>query len=950
MLVGSFFKNINPKYKSHFFSGLSFNSLNVKKNNIFFSIKGTKINGNQFIKNAIKKGAKTIVSNLNFKGLKNKVLYIKTNNPRKLLSEVASKVYKNKPKNLIAVTGTNGKSSIADFYYQILDLNKKKVASIGTLGIKTYLKNLEIKNTTLDPISLNDHLQKIKKLNIDNVILEASSHGLKQNRLNGLNFKTGIFTNLSHDHLDYHKSFKDYLKSKLLLFQNLLKKNSNVITDINIPQYKTIKNIAKKKHQKIFTIGSKKSYLELIKHEYIDDKQLFEIKYKNKVYDITVNLIGKIQIKNVLMAMIAAEKSNIKFEKIIKSIHKIKPINGRIEKIGYLKNSSKVILDYAHTPEALSNCLQNLEQQYKNRKIAIVFGCGGDRDKSKRSKMGKIANKFCDKIYLTDDNPRFENPKKIRLSIKKSINKTKLYEIANREKAISNAIQNLNSGEILLVAGKGHEKNQNYGSFIRNFSDKKIILKYIKRKNKYLSKNWKVNIIKEEIKNKIPLDSKINEASINSKKIKKDDIFFAIKGKKNDGNNFIKESLDKGASFAVVNKIDRSTKVSKQLLVKDSLKSLTNISKKVRLNSLAKVIAITGSCGKTSLKELLGNIFGKISKVSYSPKSYNNKYGVPLSIFNINKHDDFNIFEIGMDKKGEIDLLSKIIKPDVGVITNISYAHAKNFKNLNQIADAKSEIINNINSNGSIVLNADDIFFKKHKRIALNKNLKIYSFSLRKPNTNVCIKKIIKLKNKYKILINVNKKQKIFFIKSIFESNLKNMLAALAVISIFKNVNKLNQNIFYNFSNLKGRGDISKIKIKRKVIKLIDESYNANPLSVYSAINNFNLIKKDSGQKNIILGDMLELGKHSKKLHQKLAKLINSSTIDNVHVYGNYIKHTFKKIIHKKKGLILRDKNAIISLIKNNINNNDYLMIKGSNSTGLHRLASNLKKGNLHAL
>ena len=277
MLVGSFFKNINPKYKSHFFSGLSFNSLNVKKNNIFFSIKGTKINGNQFIKNAIKKGAKTIVSNLNFKGLKNKVLYIKTNNPRKLLSEVASKVYKNKPKNLIAVTGTNGKSSIADFYYQILDLNKKKVASIGTLGIKTYLKNLEIKNTTLDPISLNDHLQKIKKLNINNVILEASSHGLKQNRLNGLNFKTGIFTNLSHDHLDYHKSFKDYLKSKLLLFQNLLKKNSNVITDINIPQYKTIKNMAKKKHQKIFTIGSKKSYLELIKHEYIDDKQLFEI-------------------------------------------------------------------------------------------------------------------------------------------------------------------------------------------------------------------------------------------------------------------------------------------------------------------------------------------------------------------------------------------------------------------------------------------------------------------------------------------------------------------------------------------------------------------------------------------------------------------------------------------------------------------------------------------------
>ena len=176
------------------------------------------------------------------------------------------------------------------------------------------------------------------------------------------------------------------------------------------------------------------------------------------------------------------------------------------------------------------------------------------------------------------------------------------------------------------------------------------------------------------------------------------------------------------------------------------------------------------------------------------------------------------------------------------------------------------------------------------------------------------------------------------------------MLAAITVISIFRDIKKLNENIFYNFVNLKGRGDISKIKIKRKIIKFIDESYNANPLSVYSAIKNFDLIKKDLGKKNIILGDMLELGKHSKKLHEKLATVINSSKIDNVYVYGNNIKHTFKKIIQKKKGLILRDKNEIISLIKNNINNNDYLMIKGSNSTGLHSLANSLKKGNLYAL
>jgi murE/murF fusion protein len=179
-------------------------------------------------------------------------------------------------------------------------------------------------------------------------------------------------------------------------------------------------------------------------------------------------------------------------------------------------------------------------------------------------------------------------------------------------------------------------------------------------------------------------------------------------------------------------------------------------------------------------------------------------------------------------------------------------------------------------------------------------------------------------------------------VEYIFESFLKNILATLAVISIYTDIGKLEKNIFLNYKNPQGRGDISKIKIKKKTIKFIDESYNANPLSVYSAIKNFDLVKKDLGKKNIILGDMLELGKHSKKLHENLANVINESKIDSVHVYGKNIKHTFKKIKQKKKGLILRD--------KNNINNNDYLMIKGSNSTGLHNVANSLKKGNINAL
>ena len=943
MLIGNYFKNINLKFKNHFFSDLSFNSSSCKKNHIFFAIKGNRFDGNKFIDHAIKNGARTIVSNGKYEGIKNNVLFIKSLNVRKLLAETSFKIHKKKPKNLIAVTGTNGKSSVVNFYLQILKFNKKKVASIGTLGIYSDSKKIDVQNTTLDPLQLSKQLTKLKKKNINNLILEASSHGLKQSRLDGLKFKTGIFTNLSHDHLDYHKSYKDYLNSKLHLFKKLLNRNSNIITDLNIPEYKKIKSIALKKKLKLHTISNKYGDLSITSHSYNGEKQLVKIKYKKKTYNFVLNLIGKIQLKNILISMIASHLSNINFKNIVNLVHKIKPVYGRLEKVGLIKNNSSVILDYAHTPDALRTCLQNIKDQFRNKRISIVFGCGGDRDKPKRPSMGKIANEYCDRIYLTDDNPRNEDPKKIRTSIKKKINKSKLYDIPNRGKAIDQAVQNLSTGEILVVAGKGHEKIQDYGKFKKFFSDKDCIIRSIKKKNKILKNDLKFNILKEVSKNKnISIKTKIRKASINSREVKKNDIFFAIKGKRKDGNNFINEAFKNGACLAVVNKINKYEKKNNQVKVKNSLDFLTKTSEIIRQNSSSKVIAITGSCGKTSLKEMLKKTLNKFGATSSSPKSFNNKYGVPLSLFNLNPKDDYGIFEIGMDKKGEIDHLSKIIKPNVGIITNISYAHAKNFKNIKQIAMAKAEIINNIDTNGTMVLNADDPFFNLHKKIAIKKKLKVLTFSVNK-KSNVKLKYIQKEKNKFKISINVNKKNIFFYTSCNYKNFVNNLLATIAIVSIFKDPIKLSKNIFYNMNFPKGRGDISKIRFKNKNINLVDESYNSNPLSLKSAIENFNLINTKN-KKYMILGDMLELGKHSKSLHQKIAPIINSTSINKVHILGNHIKETYKNVSSSKKGFILKESSQIIDLIQNELNNNDYLMIKGSNSTGLNKFAKQLKK------
>ena len=533
MFLGDYLQNIQSRYQKFFFFGISFDSALIKKNNIFFAIKGNKIDGNDYISSAIFNGAKIVVTEKKINGLKNGILFIHSKSIRKLLSEISFKINNKIPNNIIAVTGTNGKSSIADFYYQILDLNNRKVASIGTLGVKSKKYKKDLSNTTIDPIQLSKILNNLKKQNIDNVIMEASSHGLSQNRLDGLLFNTGIFTNLSQDHLDYHKNTKNYLKAKLYLFDKLIKKGGNIITDEKIPEFKKIKNIATNKNLNLFSLLDKKNSFQFLSHQYEGEYQLLEIKYKNSIHKIKLNLIGKVQFKNVLMAVIASIKSSINIEDILNTMPKIKSVEGRFERVGRIKNNSKVILDYAHTPDALKTCLQNINEQFPGKKITLVFGCGGNRDQNKRAKMGKIADLFSDKIYLTDDNPRLEQPSKIRKDVKKGIKKQKILEFSNRAEAIKEAIKQLKTGEILLVAGKGHEKVQEIGKKKLFFSDKKIILDAIKIKNLNLSNNLKINILNElsgekKISNRISME----KARINSKEIKKNDIFLQLREKK----------------------------------------------------------------------------------------------------------------------------------------------------------------------------------------------------------------------------------------------------------------------------------------------------------------------------------------------------------------------------------------------------------------------------------
>jgi len=917
MLLKNLIKDI-PKYKRNIFiSGIASNSEEVKKNYIFFAIKGKKLNGEKFIKDAIKKGASVIICSNEYKFKDKKIEIIKTKNIRHLLSEVSSKFYKLKPKNIIAVTGTNGKTSVADIFYQILRFNKIPAATIGTLGIKYNGRVIKTNLTSPDTIKLHKYLNLLKKEKVQNVIIESSSHGLHQKRLHHINFKGAIFTNFSQDHLDYHKNMKAYLNAKLILFKEILKKKSTIISDKEIKQFSIIKKISKRKNLKLSDISDE---LKKIKNKYPEKTSEFKI-------------------KNIAMAIKAIKLCGLKEKLIYKTIKKIKDVNGRLELIRKYPNGVKVFVDYAHTPDAMLKTLTSLKI-YDEKKISIVFGCGGERDKKKRPLMARIANKYCKKIYITDDNPRNENPRKIRLELSQFIQKNKLFNIGNRALAIKKAILNAEPDEIILVAGKGHEEKQIYKNKILNISDKKIIKK-INLRHKILS-NKTLNILQNKLilKKIIKKKNLVNfkGLSIDTRTMKKDNLFLAIKGKNNDGNRYVKEALKKGAGCVISTSNNKKNK--KIIKIKDTIFFLNNFAKLKREHSNAKIISITGSAGKTSLKNLIKDLLQHFGKTYSSPKSFNNHLGVPISLSNLSYEDRFGVFEVGMSKAGEIRNLTRLIKPEIGIITNIGEAHIENFKNTEGVAKAKSEIIENIKIGGTIILNRDDKFFNYLRTKAIKYKLNISTFG-KHVDSDVRVLKIVNKDNKFKVFVEI-KSQKINF--EIRDLNIYNVLASIALmkelkIDFLKVLKK-----FKNFSPIEGRGKKYIVTRYKKKFKFIDESYNANPSSVKNAIKKLSLIKKEKFKKFLILGDMLELGSKSKKFHEDLSKIINNSDIDKVFIKGKKTLFTYKCIKKDKRGNILQNIEDIDLSLSEMISNNDYLMIKGSNATGLNIFSRKMVK------
>jgi len=458
-------------------TGISSDSRSIKFGYIYVAIQGVKFNGEYFINDAIKNGATTIVlnekSNVN---LPKNINVIRTNNPRQTLAKLSAELYNSQPENIVAVTGTNGKTSTVNFFKQIATECGFKSASIGTLGV--ICDDAEFDNsdalTSPDPIKLHEILTKLQNSNVTHVGIETSSHGLSQYRLDGVNFKAAAFTNFTRDHLDYHSSMEEYFSAKLRLFSEVMSTGFAII-NADIPEYTALKEYCVKHGLKIIDFGRNGNSIKLL-----DFGSTIKLQIDGKTFEADFNLAGDFQVYNVMTALGLAIAVGISIEKCIDAIPKLKAAPGRLELAGK-KGNAKIFVDYAHTPDALENAIKSIRSSCKN-KLHVLFGCGGDRDPGKRSLMGKIANDLADNVIVTDDNPRTEEASNIRKQIIAACSKAT--EIGNRANAIQYAIDNLKDGDTLLIAGKGHEDYQIIGSVKHHFSDVEEVKKHLYKYSK----------------------------------------------------------------------------------------------------------------------------------------------------------------------------------------------------------------------------------------------------------------------------------------------------------------------------------------------------------------------------------------------------------------------------------------------------------------------------------
>lgn len=454
-------------------SSLACDSRRVRPGALFAALAGSRDDGSRYVREALARGAVALLGDPRIEAHASGVPVLLAAEPRRALALVAARFFGTGPKVQVAVTGTNGKSSTVAFVRQLWQARGLRAASLGTLGVEPPLEGDAPALTTPDPITLHRLLARLQAAGVSHLALEASSHGLDQRRLDGLRFQAAAFTHLSRDHLDYHDDERGYLEAKLRLFRELLAADGIAVVNADVPEFDALAQICTRRGLTLHDYGRRARRLAIRGVEAHPEGLRLALDWEGHGLELDLPLFGRFQAWNVAAALLLGEATGVDRRSLSDAARMLRAPRGRMERVGRTERGVSLFVDYAHTPDALEQALLALREHGPGR-LAVVFGCGGDRDRGKRPLMGAVARRGADLVIVTDDNPRSEDPARIRREILDGAG-PQAVEIGERREAIRFALGRLGPGDILLVAGKGHETGQIIGERVLPFDDAAVL-------------------------------------------------------------------------------------------------------------------------------------------------------------------------------------------------------------------------------------------------------------------------------------------------------------------------------------------------------------------------------------------------------------------------------------------------------------------------------------------
>ena len=866
---------------------------------------------------ALAKGAAAVLLPKGAKIAEKGVLAIGTDvdNPphSKLWSRICAAWWGHKqPRWAAAVTGSNAKSSIVSFAEQIWRHCGVKGACLGTLGLSSGQRRCDRPLTTQEPFSLHRDLATLADEGVSHLAMEASSHALVQHRLDAVRLNLGVFTNLTAEHLDYHRDLDGYFAAKARLFSQLLAKGATAIIGTDDPYGRKLARLATR--LKIVEVGRDAEDFRILAVKTTADGSSCRFAHGGEEYSFATRLIGDFQAVNALFALAVVTASGSDFGQALEALEWLEPLAGRMEPV-----ADNIFVDYAHTAAALKSALSQLRKITKGR-LLVVFGAGGDRDKRKRPQMGETAARLADIMVVTDDNPRRESAAAIRRQIVDGarVNGAEIIEIADRGEAIAEAVGILRKGDTLLIAGKGHENEQLVGEERLPFNDKRAIEAAAKPlwtsdNTAFLGESsgrWRASGV-----------------SIDSRSLKMGDLFVALASRRSpacDGVRFLADAARAGAAAAIVPRSQAPKKSPLPILaVADSQIALTRLAEHSVAHTNAKVIAVTGSVGKTDTKEFLRSVFARLGKTQAAEGNRNNQLGLPLTLASLKADTEFMVLEAGMNHPGELTYLSTLARPQAVVITHIGEAHSQFFASLEEIAEAKAEILHGIRKNGVAVLPADSEFYPMLAAKSKEAGAEIITFG-ESPEAHARLLGYERGSATASIA-----EQTIRFRPPVGgRHHARNGLAALALASRFAPDGMPLQSLAAAIAATKplsGRGGRHAVGN----FTFIDESYNAAPPSMRACLAE---LAEEPGKKLVVLADMLELGDAAPRAHEALAKKVAEAGVEKAFLVGGEMRHLQKALAKKVATVHAATAHEIIPPLKTLFGGKDeyLILVKGS--------------------